>query len=271
MASDIESSGLFDAALSRAQKSFPPIKKTKKATVRGQTKAGKDYNYDYAYADLADVLTAILPCLTHEEICVRQPIRRIEGRMYLVTELHHSSGQWASDDGIPLGPNNDPQAFGAEHSYARRQGLCGLAGVAPEENEDAQVSKNAQQRGKEFTQAQQRTDAASKAAVQEDATPITQEESQHIKDELKRTERKAAQLYAFVGLKPGSIIPARKYSAILEWFKTPLMPQGVRDAFAVLDWTPDEQITFCESKGHDWDSIKTQLDSMIGEKNEQEK
>jgi hypothetical protein len=263
--------GLFDAALARAQKTFPPIKKTRKATVKGTAKgSGKEYSYDYAYADLADVLTAILPCLTAEEICVRQPIRRVEGRMYLVTELHHSSGQWANDDGIPLGPNNDPQTFGAEHSYARRQGLCGLAGVAPEENEDAQVSKNAAQRGKDLTGAQQRTEAASRAAVLEDATPITNEEAAHIKEELKRTERKAAQLYEFVGQKAGSLIPARKYSAILDWFKAPLMPQDVKAAFAMLDWTPDEQMKFCESKGHDWTAIKTQLDSMITTANAQE-
>ena len=262
---------LFDAALSRAQKNFPPIKKTKKATLKGTAKvSGKEYSYDYAYADLADVLAAILPCLTAEEISVRQPIRRFEGRMYLVTGLHHSSGQWASDDGIPLGPNNDPQAFGAEQSYARRQGLCGLAGVAPEENEDQQLSKTQQQRGKDFTAAQQRTQAASKAAVLEDQIPITNEESQHIKDELKRTNRKAAQLYEFVGQKVGTLIPARKYSGILEWFKTPIMPQDVLDAFTALDWTTDEQIAFCTSKGNDWSSIKTQLDSMIDNTNAQE-
>lgn len=259
--------GLFDAALARAQNSFPPIKKTRTAKVK--MKAGGEFSYNYA--DLADVLTAILPCLSREEICVRQPIRRIEGRMYLVTELHHSSGQWACDDGVPLGPNNDPQAFGSELSYARRQGLCGMAGVAPEENEDTQVSKNAQQRDKNLAGAQQRTEAASKAALLEDSTPITNEESQHIKDELKRTERKAAQLYEFIGQKAGTIIPARKYSSVLAWFKTPVMPSAVREAFALLDWTVDEQMKFCESKGFEWDSIKQQLDSMTNTTNAQER
>lgn len=270
MAEEIESRGLLDAALARAQKAFPPIKKTKKASVKGVTKAGKPYDYDYAYADLADVLTAILPCLTNEEICVRQPIRRVEGKMYLVTELHHSSGQWAADDGIPLGPNNDPQAFGAEQSFARRQGLCGLAGVAPEENEDTQVSKTTQQRTKDLAMAQQRTGPATKAAI-DDVTPITNEEAQHIKDELKRTERKAAQLYEFIGQKPGSLIPASKYSSIVAWFKTSPMPKGVQDAFAALDFTPDEIASFCKSKNNDWESIKTQLENMIGDKNESEK
>jgi ERF superfamily protein len=259
---------LIDAALARAQKVYPPIKKTRKATVKGTTKGGKDYNYDYNYADLADVLTAVLPCLTAEEICVRQPIRRIEGRMYLVTELHHSSGQSVNDDGIPLGPNNDPQAFSAEQSYARRQGLCGLAGVAPEENEDAQVSKTAAQRGKDLMGAQQRTEAASKAAVQQDATPITKEESRHILDELKRTSRKAAQLYEFVGLKVGTPIPASKYAAILAWFKAPIMPENVRKAFEMLDWTPGEQVQFCEAKRYDWEAITAQLDTMLEDKDD---
>lgn len=263
--------GQLDAALARAQKAFPPIKKTKTATVSGTAKAsGKGYSYEYKYADLADVLTAILPCLTAEEICVRQPIRRVDGKMYLVTELHHSSGQWASDDGIPLGPNNDPQAFGAEHSYARRQGLCGLAGVAPEENEDAHVSKNKTQRDKDYAGAQQRTEAASKAALQQDETPITPDEAQHIKDELKRTGRKAAQLYEFMQQRVGSNIPARKYSSILAWLKTPAIPNNVRELFVALDWTADEQMKFCESKAFDWSAIQTQLDSMIGDKNAQE-
>lgn len=271
MANEIDaiSNGLFDAALARAQKAFPPIKKTKKATVTGTTKAGKPYNYDYMYADLADVLSVILPCLAHEEISLRQPIRRVEGRMYLVTELHHSSGQWASDDGIPLGPNNDPQAFGSEQAYARRQGFCGMVGVAPEEQEDLQLSKTKQAREKEYAAAQQRTETASKAAAQD--TPITMEESQHIKDELKRTERKAAQLYEFIGQKPGSIIPAKRYNSILAWFKTPLMPQSVKDAFAALDWTPQEQTDYCEKKGNDWALIQSQLENMIGTANEKEK
>lgn len=255
--------GLFDAALARAQKNFPAIRKTKKASVKGVSKTGKSFEYEYSYADLADVLTAIIPHLTKEEICVRQPIRRIEGRMYLVTELHHSSGQWAGDDGIPLGPNNDPQAFGAEHSYARRQGLCGMAGVAPEENEDTQVSKTTQQRGKELSAAYQRTEAASKAAALEDGAPITQEEAQHIKEELKRTGRKAAQLYEFISQKPGSTIPARKFGAISEWFKSSVVPPAVADIFSKLGWTPDEQLTFCQSKGNDWTLIETQLNSMI--------
>jgi ERF superfamily len=261
--------GQLDAALARAQKAFPPIKKTKKATVSGTTKTGKPYNYDYMYADLADVLTAILPCLTAEEICVRQPIRRVDGRMYLVTELHHSSGQSDRDDGIPLGPNNDPQAFGAEHSYARRQGLCGMCSVAPEENEDTQVGKTKQQRDKDYADAQRRTGPATKAAAAEDAVPMTPEETQHIKDELKRTKRKASELYAFLEQPLGSMIPGRKYASILKWLNSgDDMPAAVSYAFTTLDFTPDEIANFCKSKGNDWDSILTQLNNMIGAKSE---
>lgn len=259
---------LLDAALARAQRVFPPIKKTKKATVTGTTKAGKPYSYDYMYADLADVLTAILPCLNAEEICVRQPIRRAEGKMYLVTELRHSSGQSDRDDGIPLGPNNDPQTFGAEHSYARRQGLCGMCSVAPEENEDTQVSKTAQQRGKDYADAKRRTAPATEAAAVEDAIPITKDEQAHILAELKATGRKAAQLYEFLGQKPGTPIAARKYASIIEWMKTTVMPAAVSAAFVTLDFTPEEITQFCTSKGNDWDSILTQLNNMIGAKNE---
>lgn len=269
MSTEIEARGLFNAALSRAQKAYPAIKKTRKATVKGIAKgSGRAYEYDYAYADLADVLSAILPCLNAEEISVRQPIRRVEGKMYLVTELHHSGGHYASDDGIPLGPNNDPQAFGGEQSYARRQGICGMAGVAAEENEDAQVSKNTQQRGKDYADAQRRTAPATAAAAAEDAIPITKDEQAHILAELKTTGRKAAQLYEFLSQKPGTPIAARKYASIIEWLKTPVMPAAVSEAFVTLDFTPEEITQFCHSKGNDWDSILTQLNNMIGAKNE---
>jgi hypothetical protein len=265
MDNPIEPTGLY-AALARAQKAFPPIKKTKKATVKGQTKAGKPYEYDYAYADLADVLGAILPCLNAEGISLLQPIRRVEGRMYLVTELHHSSGQSAADDGIPLGPNNDPQAFGAEQSFARRQGVCGMTGAAPEENEDTQVAKTTQQRGKDLAMAQQRTGPATKAAAVEEATPITNEESQYIKDELQRTQRKASQLYEFLGQKPGTLIPGSKYGSIIKWLRTPIAPVEVSQAFEVLGWTPKEQTEYCEKKNNDWVLILSQLNNMIGAK-----
>lgn len=261
--------GQLDAALSRAQKVYPPIKKNRKATVKGVAKnSGKAFEYDYAYADLADVLTAIMPCLNAEEICVRQPIRRVDGKMYLVTQLRHSSGQWDQDDGIPLGPNNDPQGFSAELSYARRQGLCSMTGAAPEENEDAQVSKTSQQRGKDLAGAQQRTESATRQAAQEDVTPITKAQQDSILAELKSQARKAAQLYEFLGQKPGTPIPARRYDSIVAWLKTPAMPAAVSEAFTALDFTQDEIAQFCTSKGNDWDSILTQLTNMIGAKSE---
>lgn len=257
--------GQLDAALARAQKAFPSIKKTKTATVKGQTKAGKNYEYDYKYADLADILSAILPCLAAEEICLRQPIRRVDGKMYLVTEIHHSSGQWDRDDGIPLAPNNDPQMFGADHSYARRQGVCGMTGAAPEENEDVKVGEASKQRAKDLAGAKQRTEGATKAAALEDATPITKDEQAHILAELKSVGLKASQLYEFLGQKPGTVIAARRYQSIIGWLKT---MADVTAAFTTLDFTQDEIANFCKSKGNDWDSILIQLNNMIGAKSE---
>lgn len=267
---------LLNAALARAQKNFKPITKSKTANVKGRTKGGSDYNFEYKYADLADCLAATLPALNTEEICLRQPIRfdPKRGGMLLVTELHHSSGQFVVDDGIPLPGYSDPQAFGADQAYARRQAYCSLAGIAPEEGEDKGVVGNKVQREKDQRAAESRTpqakEAQAQAAVQQDMTPIAADEAQHLKDELKRTGRKASQLYEFIGQKAGSNIPASKYQALVNWFKEPQPPADVKACFDTLDWTPYERSAFAQKHEHDWATIKQQLDAMIGERDAKE-
>jgi hypothetical protein len=49
------------------------------------------------------------------------------------------------------------------------------------------------------------------------------------------------------------------------------MPQAMKDAFAALDWTPHEQVEYCEKKNNDWPLIQSQLENMIGTANEGEK
>lgn len=145
----------LNGALSAAQGEFPTVPKNKTAKVKiRQEKGGGEYSYKYA--DLADVLKACLPALSRHGLCLRQPIKRIGGAMFLVTELHHASGQYCTDDGIPLHSNLPPQEFGSEVTYARRYGACTMIGVAPDEDEDGKLADTAVKEQRQLAQAQER-------------------------------------------------------------------------------------------------------------------
>lgn len=131
--------GELAAAMAAAQAEFPAIKKTHTATVVGQTAAGKPYKYEYTYADLTDVLDATRPALSKHGLAVTQPIVRAAYGPQVVTMLLHKSGQKLQSEyslRLAEGVKDSPQAWGSAITYARRYSLCGLLGVAGEEDDD---------------------------------------------------------------------------------------------------------------------------------------
>lgn len=137
------------AALAVAQGKYPVI--TKGKTARVKTRSGDTYTY--AYADISDVLKAILPVLSAEGLSVIQVQGIAEsGADELVTRLMHSSGQWVqstvrlevarfADDGAPVVV--PAQDMGSAMTYARRYALAALVGVAIEEDDDGSRATDA--------------------------------------------------------------------------------------------------------------------------------
>ena len=218
--------------------------------------------FNSKYADLAANIIAVRPALAKHGIALMQfDASDIEKQTASVTTSIHHGEQWISVtvEAPAIGQKGfNVQSLGACWTYLRRytlQALCGLASDDDDGNslavENKPIARKAESTPKGVND-----------------TPIMQEESDHIKSELKRTGRKASELYEFLGQKVGSIILAKRYGEILEWFKTPLMPAAVSEAFSTLDFTADEITQFCTSKGNDWDSILTQLNNMIGAKSE---
>lgn len=126
-------------ALSKAQESFPPIRKTHTADVRSKTGA----SYRYNYADLADVLEMVRPSLAKHELAVLQPITKVAGEGRIITLLVHSSGQWIrSEYSLRLTADvpDTPQAWGSAITYGRRYSLCSILGVAAEEDDDGSAA-----------------------------------------------------------------------------------------------------------------------------------
>lgn len=116
--------GPLYAALAKAQGEFPEIDK-------GKTGHG------YKYADIADILRAVRPILSKNDLAVFQSL---DGDK-LVTTLAHGSGATLVS-AYPLvqdgtGRMNNIQRMGAALTYARRYALTALLGVAADEDLDA--------------------------------------------------------------------------------------------------------------------------------------
>jgi hypothetical protein len=123
------------AALAKAQGAFTKVIKDRTAKVPGRDgKAG----YEYDYADLASVLQAVVPALSAEGLCIMQSLAPgdREFQTVITTRLMHSSGQHVVTETVIPVASATAQAIGGAFTYGRRYALCGLLGVAADEDDD---------------------------------------------------------------------------------------------------------------------------------------
>jgi hypothetical protein len=93
------------------------------------------------YADLASVWEACRLPLSQNGLSVVQTTRMDEqGRLVLDTILLHSSGQWVEGTLPILSARQDMQSIGAALTYAKRQGLKAIAGIADDEDDDGETA-----------------------------------------------------------------------------------------------------------------------------------
>lgn len=95
------------------------------------------------YADLASVMDACMGALNANGIAVYQPTIDEDGNRYVKTILAHVSGE-TLECRVPLiVQKNDMQGYGSAVTYARRYGLMGMAGIAPEDDDGNAAAKAA--------------------------------------------------------------------------------------------------------------------------------
>jgi hypothetical protein len=126
--------GKIAAALAKAQAGFPSIPKTKTAKVR--MKSGGEYAYQYA--DLASILSSVVPVLSANELALMQDPKPSDDGVLMETVLMHSSGEMLRNECRIKGGTSTPQEMGSLITYARRYGVCSLLGIAAEDDSDAQ-------------------------------------------------------------------------------------------------------------------------------------
>ena len=110
-------------------------------------RAMKDTNnphFKSKYADLASVMDACMPALSKHGIAVLQPAYDDETGRYVKTIFVHGDSGETTECRVPLiVQKNDMQGYGSAVTYARRYGLMGMAGIAPEDDDGNAAAKAA--------------------------------------------------------------------------------------------------------------------------------
>lgn len=121
-------------ALSKAQVSFPEIKKNQSMEIRGRK--------TYWYADLAAIIKAVVPALSENGIAFIQTPKMSNGILTVVTRFLHESGEELFGEmSVPVEPDGRLQELGSVITYLRRYLLTAMSGVAAEDDTDGNTEK----------------------------------------------------------------------------------------------------------------------------------
>lgn len=131
------------AALAKAQKAMKAPTKRRVGKVSGTSKSGKAYEYEYNYADLADVIECARTALADNGLALSQTLRvHTEGFLMMETLLLHTSGQWLSSE-VPIPNGLKPQELGSFLTYMRRYAGSSILGIAAEDDDDGARAQRA--------------------------------------------------------------------------------------------------------------------------------
>ena len=160
------------------------------------------------YADLASIIDAVRKPLSENGLGWTQTTELRNGGMLLVTTLMHTSGQWIqSDYPLPLGVK--PQEMGSATTYAKRYSLAAIAGIAADDDDDANIANN------------------SKAKVEEDGEVISKGQRETLEAALAVREMpvdkflKGIRAYYYLDIPTMDDIPAKHFDSCLKSISKP--------------------------------------------------
>lgn len=148
-----ESTGRLAAALAQAQGKFTNPERTKTAKVKGKSKDGTPIDYSYKYADLAEILSVVRGPLSEAGLSYSQDVRfdAHQQEAVVATTLRHESGEWVRSVLRFPATANKIQELGSVFTYLRRYSLSALIGIAPEDDDDAQLAVEAEREARRST------------------------------------------------------------------------------------------------------------------------
>lgn len=154
------------AALAKAQ-----------GAMNAATKNSLNPHFKNRYADLAAVIEATREALAANGLAITQVNEIRENGFVLLTTLMHSSGQWMASE-WPLPMAGRPQEQGSALTYARRYCWQSIAGIAAEDDDDAEGARvrnqtaSAPTNGKGRTKAERETPDDPRYLLDEQGDPI---------------------------------------------------------------------------------------------------
>lgn len=105
------------------------------AAIKNPTKAKLNPHFKAKYADLSAGLDCMRSALSAQGIAIFQATEIVQDSVVLLTRLVHKSGQWVGCC-FPVSKFAPPQQMGSALTYARRQSLFALVGIAGEDDDD---------------------------------------------------------------------------------------------------------------------------------------
>jgi len=118
------------AALSKAQ-----------AQIKGTPKDAQNPFFKSSYSTLDQCWESARGPLSANGLSVVQIVQEAEGKMFLVTILGHSSGQFITSKMPMVLPKPDPQTLGSVTSYCRRYSLCAMVGLSSSDDDGEQATQ----------------------------------------------------------------------------------------------------------------------------------
>lgn len=100
------------------------------------------------YANLANVIEAVVPALNANGLSLLQPAAFDGEFVRVATMFLHESGQWMRCTVSVVPAKKDAQGIGSAQTYLRRYGLMSMSGVAPEDD-DGNAASNSQRQQRE--------------------------------------------------------------------------------------------------------------------------
>jgi hypothetical protein len=160
-------------ALCEMQGEMGAPRRTKNAKVKGKTRSGAEYSYEYSYAPLDEIIATIKAPMKGAGLAYRQFLAQRGGQHVMRTIIAHRSGQWMGTD-YPIfwDESRGMQGFASGVTYARRYGLMLALGIAAEDDDDANVADG------NVAQVQDRRKPAPEARTEPEAVrrpPVAQE------------------------------------------------------------------------------------------------
>lgn len=93
------------------------------------------------YADLSSIMDVCKKPLSDNGLSILQIIKTCEeGKMYLITRLAHSSGQYIESSFVLKNERNTIQGLGSSITYARRYSLSAMLGIVADEDDDGEAA-----------------------------------------------------------------------------------------------------------------------------------